>query len=851
MAIAGLHSVSVLDSSFLRDSHSQSSGRGGERRQGSTRSSSILRMWREIEDEHVVNQVQGRPGVVIEQRRNGLIMDHSRDDRLDIQERGQGHVLEGENESETWSQSQSQNESHDDPEDLNNSTCENSSDLGEIERERVRQIFREWMNSGAGDHVSNISGRSSGSRGQWLGETEQERVRVIREWVQMSSQQRSFSSGENREELSAEIDTQIERVRDGLVVNQIVGQTEHTRRGIRKLCGRQAMLDMLKKAERERQRETQELLDHRAVSKFPYRNRIQALLRGRFLRKDGPVHNNRPLSVAESELGFLRRKQTVSGLREEFSSRKENSECGQAASHASDSSSNVDIDFNTNEQTGSSSSHMVPSVHSEQYDSNDRARSGLGVSDSQISLQGTPCENLDWQELTSQVDHLQHLPIESVDCQSSCSVGIERGDNTEQNVDVMPTEDTSNDIQQSLQIEDSEHTNDQEFSEVHNEQSEAGDLNNNEHNSLNHINHMEGNVDDDVNLNQSSALEEEQPEEVFENEGSEWYQSNTGWRNSTEDNVDDNQLSNAENEWPENNLINGDGGSSRLQESHEVWHEDGGFQEAVENWLGGPSDHESAPVGRIRGFYFPDDDNVYSVELRELLNRRSVSNLLGSSFRESLDQLIQSYVERQGHANIDWELQETPSASVEQDLEPQSRDQIVGQEGTVNSPAAMPSLPIPPPLPLWDRHPPRDSWSHNDINNQRLGIDWEIVNDLRVDMARLQQRMNNMQRMLEACMDMQLELQRSIRQEVSAALNRSADSSGMHDCELPEDKSKWECVRKGLCCICCESNIDSLLYRCGHLCTCSKCANELLQSRRKCPMCQAPVVEVIRAYSIQ
>ncbi|XLR24030.1 hypothetical protein S83_051930, partial [Arachis hypogaea] len=32
------------------------------------------------------------------------------------------------------------------------------------------------------------------------------------------------------------------------------------------------------------------------------------------------------------------------------------------------------------------------------------------------------------------------------------------------------------------------------------------------------------------------------------------------------------------------------------------------------------------------------------------------------------------------------------------------------------------------------------------------------------------------------------------------------------DHDSPDDKSKWECVRKGVCCICCESNIDSLLY---------------------------------------
>ncbi|XP_024969130.1 uncharacterized protein LOC112508663 isoform X2 [Cynara cardunculus var. scolymus] len=708
MALAGLHTVSMLDSSFLRESPSPSppSRRQGNVERPSTRASSILQMWRELEDEHVLNRARERVRVRLRQQR-------SVDSNTNISTTTEGRedVTESENDYGTWSHDQM--EPRNERRDHDGSSHEQTPDIGEVERERVRHIVQGWRETGVADHSPGVAQRSNGPRAEWLGETERERVRIVREWVQMTSQQRG-SRGGRREDQSEQ---NRERIGDE-------GQPEHIQRDMLRLRGRQALLDLLMRVERERQRELEGLTEYRAVSDFAHRNRIQSLLRGRFLRNERPVEEERPSSVAASELVQLRQRHTVSGLREGFRSRSENI------------------------------------VHGQETEHENQEQSQLWV------------EDIDVHQVS---DHTGSLE----------SVAAVQSTNQEADID-------------------------------------------------------EG---------------EEWQDQVVEVERGEWQQESYNefneWRDGTSEDVGRNWQENSGTDWPQETSATG-GEGAHMHGTNEVWHEDVS-REAVENWSEGPSDPprmlHSVPVRRVNRFHPPDDDNVYSMELRELLSRRSVSNLLRSGFRESLDQLIQSYVNRQGRAPIDWDLHRnlpTP-ASLEGDQEQHRDEQTENQRDAIGRPSlVLPSPPVPPPQPMW-HHLPYSSWSRHSMHRSEL--EWEMINDLRADMARLQQGMTHMQRMLEACMDMQLELQRSVRQEVSAALNRSGGEQGIA-AETSEDGSKWGQVRKGTCCVCCDSQIDSLLYRCGHMCTCSKCANELVRGGGKCPLCRAPIVEVIRAYSI-
>ncbi|KAK6141720.1 hypothetical protein DH2020_024522 [Rehmannia glutinosa] len=658
MAVAGLPNLSAFGPSLFGESQ-VSRQWGDEPVIPSTRASSLLQMWRELEGDRVVCHSHRSRG-----QRNGSDSDRLSTSMSVGQRSDNGHDM-SENANETENQGVTGSEM--DHEDNNSIVSEQSSELGEIERERVRHIFREWMNSGTVDHSSDGFHLNNRSGPQWLGDNERERVRIIREWVQMNAQQRD--NGGPLRDGGAESGSQIEQVRDGLVITRPeIG----ARRPVRRLCGRQTLLDLLLKAQCERKGELQGLLERRPVSEFAHRNRIQALLRGRFLRNERSIPDKRPSSVAATELGLLRQRHTVSGLREGFLSKLDNSASASVNNAESDSSSN---DENNGESESTGMEREMTRIHTS--------------SDLESAADG----NRSRQDFVIQITEVEDPVSYNERNEQEVSLDVGSAQSTEEPVlDSEINTIITNEVP--LETEDINYAGPLDvFHERYESRSGAS-----------HAHEVA--PDHTADLDENNNEQFECPDSL--------------------DQVDEFHESETEIE-------------DQMQESHEDWRATICKRLLMIGWIC-------------------------------LLERRRVSSLLRSGFRQSLDQVLQSQMERQGHASGDWESDNESSSPrlVEQETGRQNDDRALSLSEAPDRNLFDPTSAFDTASqPLWELELQGADMLHNS-SNQQLETEWEVVNELRIDMARLQQRLYNMQSMLEQCMDMQIELQRSVRQEMWA-----------------------------------------------------------------------------------
>jgi len=128
---------------------------------------------------------------------------------------------------------------------------------------------------------------------------------------------------------------------------------------------------------------------------------------------------------------------------------------------------------------------------------------------------------------------------------------------------------------------------------------------------------------------ESATQDENWRDENAEHERNEWQPTTSEigfseWQDGTGEESDGNWQENIDHEWSRETPEGEDGEDSHILEANGEWHEDDSHED-VENWQDGPSgpprDQRSIPVRRVNRFIPPDDDNVYSVELRELLSR--------------------------------------------------------------------------------------------------------------------------------------------------------------------------------------------------------------------------------------
>ncbi|XP_076881988.1 uncharacterized protein LOC143530307 [Bidens hawaiensis] len=187
-----------------------------------------------------------------------------------------------------------------------------------------------------------------------------------------------------------------------------------------------------------------------------------------------------------------------------------------------------------------------------------------------------------------------------------------------------------------------------------------------------------------------------------------------------------------------------------------------------------------------------EDQSSANGDIQRLLERKNVSSFLGSSLRDLIDQLMMS------------RIQQSQAQTEKQDLvvikKAESRKELELQDGLV---------------------------------------EMELIYEMRGHMEQLHHEITDLRKSIKSCLNMQVKLQHSFKQNAGAAASHAAADQ--------RNDRKLSGIVQHNCSICYDAQVDSLLYRCGHMCTCFNCAMELKRTSEECPVCEAPILDVVKA----
>ncbi|CAG5131153.1 unnamed protein product [Candidula unifasciata] len=208
-------------------------------------------------------------------------------------------------------------------------------------------------------------------------------------------------------------------------------------------------------------------------------------------------------------------------------------------------------------------------------------------------------------------------------------------------------------------------------------------------------------------------------------------------------------------------------------------------------------------------------------EISELLHSQLVTSTLGGEFRTALEMIAQNHISSSG----------TNGRAVQDFINSLPRTGVQRNDFS--------QLGIP-------QAQQNDNWDNISVTSVSAhSVPYAQSNSyLAREIHSLRSQMNEMKNMLRLTFDLQVDIQRAIRQEVAAAINNVPGATGVS----PSMPGSVQPVEDSHCLICLERHTDTVLYQCGHMCVCFACGRDLVSRGHRCPVCRAPIKDVIRTY---